>query len=144
MLEQLSKDCFIDALNDHDLEWAVLQGNPFSVEDALKLALEYEAFQRGRRGRYNEVQLFSTAPEWQEMGPETYRGNAQQATQSNQSTYSNRSEYKRAANGNGRRKQCNFCSCLGHDEVIVIKKIFRTIVPVTIVIHLDISYEIVR
>ena len=72
VLEQLPKDCFIDALNDHDLEWAVLQGKPFSVEDALKLALEYEAFQRGRRGRYNEVQLFSTAPERQEMGPEIY------------------------------------------------------------------------
>ena len=26
--EQLSKDCFIDALNDPDLEWAVLQGKP--------------------------------------------------------------------------------------------------------------------
>ena len=29
--EQLSKDCFIDALDDHDLEWAVLQGKPCSV-----------------------------------------------------------------------------------------------------------------
>ena len=114
--EQLSKDCFIDALNDHDLEWAVLQGKPFSVEDALKLALEYEAFQRGRRGRYNEVRPFSTAPEVQEMGPETHRGNAQQAAQSNQNGYSNRSEYKRGAKRNGQRKQCNFCRRLGHDE----------------------------
>ena len=56
----MSKDCFIDALNDHNLEWAVLQGKPHSVEDALKLALEYEAFQKGRRGRYGDVRPFST------------------------------------------------------------------------------------
>ena len=116
MREQLSKDCFIDALNDHDLEWAVLQGKHFSVEDALKLTLEYEAFQRGRRGRYNEVPPFSTAPEVQEMEPETHRGNAQQATQSNQNTYYNRSEYKTGAKRIGQRKQCNFCRRLGHDE----------------------------
>ena len=97
MREQLSKKSFIDALNDHDLEWAVLQGKPFSVEDALKLALEYEAYQRGRLGRYNEGPLFSTASEVQEMGPETYPGNAQQATKSSQNAYSNRSEYKRGA-----------------------------------------------
>ena len=30
--EQLSKDCFIDALNDHDLEWAFLQGKPHSLK----------------------------------------------------------------------------------------------------------------
>ena len=58
--EQLSKDCYIDALNDYDLEWAVLQGKSHSVEDALKLALEYEAFQQGRRGRYGDVRPFST------------------------------------------------------------------------------------
>ena len=34
--EQLSKDCFIDALNDPDLEWTVIQGKPKLVEDALK------------------------------------------------------------------------------------------------------------
>ena len=60
MQEQLSKDCFIDALNEYDLEWAVLQGKPHSVEDAMKLALEYEAFQRGRCGRYGDVRPFST------------------------------------------------------------------------------------
>ena len=57
--EQLSKDCFIDALNESDFEWAVLQGKPHSVEDAMKLALEYEAFQRGRCGRYGDVRPFS-------------------------------------------------------------------------------------
>ena len=50
--EQLAKDYFVDALNNHDLEWAVLRGKPESVENALKLALEYEAFLIGRRNTH--------------------------------------------------------------------------------------------
>ena len=57
--EQLSRDCFIDALNDPDLEWTVLQGKPNSVEHALKLALEYEAFLVGRRDGHVVSQHFN-------------------------------------------------------------------------------------
>ena len=46
--EKLAKDYFIDALNDHELEWNVLRGKPESVDNALKLALEYESFLIGR------------------------------------------------------------------------------------------------
>ena len=55
--EQLAKDYFIDALNDHDLEWTVLRGKPESVENALKLALEYEAFLIGRRNHASSPRL---------------------------------------------------------------------------------------
>ena len=48
---KLAMDGFIDALNDTELEWAVFQGKPNSIEDAVKLALEFEAFQTGRRKR---------------------------------------------------------------------------------------------
>ncbi|MCF1459047.1 MAG: hypothetical protein LPH21_16340 [Shewanella sp.] len=104
--EQLSKDCFIDALNDHDLEWAVLQGKPSTVEDALKLALEYEAFQKGRRGRYGDVRPFST--EGQDLKQETNRGVQQSPGVGG---YQNR-----GPNANGRRKKCTFCQRLGHLE----------------------------
>ena len=57
--EQLSKDYFIDALNDHELEWAVLRGKPESVDVALKLALEYESFLIGRRGKHASSQRFN-------------------------------------------------------------------------------------
>ena len=41
--EQLPKDCYIDSKDNADLEWSILQGNPKTVDDAVKLALEYEA-----------------------------------------------------------------------------------------------------
>ena len=64
--EQLSKDCFIDALNDPELEWTILQGKPNSVEHALKLALEYEAFLVGRRDGHVDSQHFkgSAVAQW--------------------------------------------------------------------------------
>ena len=50
--EQLSRDCFVDALNDKELEWTVYQGKPKTVDEAVQLALEYEAFQKGKQ-RYS-------------------------------------------------------------------------------------------
>lgn len=104
--EQLSKDCFIDALNDHDLEWAILQGKPRSVKDALKLALEYEAFQKGGRGRYGDVRSFSVQE--QVFAPATEGIKAQNGVPVGIGSA--------ASNENGRRKQCNFCQRTGHDE----------------------------
>ncbi|KAL3886126.1 hypothetical protein ACJMK2_026142 [Sinanodonta woodiana] len=37
--EQLARDCFLDALNDPEVEWAVHQGKPKSMDDAAHLAL---------------------------------------------------------------------------------------------------------
>lgn len=51
--EQLAKDCFIDSLSDAELEWAVYQGKPISLQQAVTLALECEAFQNGRKQRSN-------------------------------------------------------------------------------------------
>ena len=82
-------------MNDHDLEWAVLQGKPRSVEDALKLALEYEAFQKGRRGRYGDVRPFSV--QQQDLAPATEGSKAQKGV-----PVGIRSA---ASYGGGRRKQ---------------------------------------
>ena len=101
--EQLSKDCFIDALNDHDLEWAVLQEKPHSVEDALKLALEYEAFQKGRHGRYGDVRTFGTPR--QDLALGVNEGNGQDR--------GSVGGKNRGANVNSQRKQCNFSQTPG-------------------------------
>ena len=52
--DQITTDSFIESLNDQEMEWAVFQGRPKNLEDAVRLALEYEAFQQAR-GRRNRV-----------------------------------------------------------------------------------------
>ena len=47
--EQLARDCFVDSLNEAELEWRIFQGK--TIDDAVQIALEYEAFQNGRRKR---------------------------------------------------------------------------------------------
>lgn len=49
--DTLSKDCFIEALNDVDLELFICQKEPERLEDAVRIALKYEAFSQGRRKR---------------------------------------------------------------------------------------------
>ncbi|CAC5391200.1 unnamed protein product [Mytilus coruscus] len=47
--EQLACDCFIDSLNDVDMEWAIFQAKAKSINNAIQVALKYEAFQNDRR-----------------------------------------------------------------------------------------------
>ena len=61
--EQLPKDCYIDSMDNADLEWSILQGNPKTVDDAVKLALEYEAFQRGKRTSHSDFRPFRACEE---------------------------------------------------------------------------------
>jgi len=49
--EQLARDCFVDSLNEAELDWAIFQGKTKTIDDAVQIALEYEAFQNGRRKR---------------------------------------------------------------------------------------------
>ena len=46
--ESLAKDFFLDALNDKEMELAVFQSQARSLSDALRVAVEFEAF-RGSR-----------------------------------------------------------------------------------------------
>lgn len=121
---------FIDALNDHDLEWAVLQGKPHSIEDAIKLALEYEAFKRDRSGLYCDVRPFST--EDQDLKPDK---NGDSPQNQGVGVYQNN-----RSNANGRRKKRTFfVSTLVTLRVNVTRKeTFRIMVqePVIFVIHL--------
>ena len=43
--EALARDTFTDAINEADMEWTIFQGKPRGINDALRLSLEYEAFQ---------------------------------------------------------------------------------------------------
>jgi hypothetical protein len=49
--EQLVRDYFVDSLNEAELEWAIFQGKAKKFDDAVQIALEYEAFQNWRRRR---------------------------------------------------------------------------------------------
>ena len=40
---------FRNALNDHDLEWAIVQSTTESIDEALDLALRYEAYNMSNR-----------------------------------------------------------------------------------------------
>ena len=50
--DTLTKDAFIDALNDDDIEWFVRKGKSAASDGALQLALEYEVFQNERHRRH--------------------------------------------------------------------------------------------
>ena len=55
--DSIAKDAFIESLNSRDLELAVFQGRPRSLQDAVNIALEYEAFQvtRQKKSTYSAV-----------------------------------------------------------------------------------------
>ncbi|MCG8034213.1 MAG: hypothetical protein JAZ03_18850, partial [Candidatus Thiodiazotropha taylori] len=46
--DTLAKDCFVEALNDAELEMFVCQKEPETLEEAVRVALKYEAFSHSR------------------------------------------------------------------------------------------------
>ena len=46
--DTLSKDSFIEALNDVEMELFICQKEPVTIDDAVRLVLKYEAFTQGR------------------------------------------------------------------------------------------------
>ena len=49
--DTLSKDCFIEALNDADMKLFICQKEPETLDDAARIVLKYEVFSQGRRKR---------------------------------------------------------------------------------------------
>ena len=47
--DTLSKDSFIEALNDAEMELFIYQKEPATIDDSIRLALKYEAFTQVRR-----------------------------------------------------------------------------------------------
>ena len=66
MREIMAKDSFVDALNNADMEWSVFHGKPQTLCEAVTLALEYEAFHKGRLRR----KLEETGERWLEKKTE--------------------------------------------------------------------------
>ncbi len=55
--DSLAKDQFLDAFNDSDLKWKVYQSRPKTLDDALEIAVECEAFKiaENQRAGFNRV-----------------------------------------------------------------------------------------
>ena len=55
--DSIAKNAFIESLNSRDLELAVFQGRPRSLQDAVNIALAYQTFQvtRQKKSTYSAV-----------------------------------------------------------------------------------------
>jgi hypothetical protein len=51
MHEDLTKDQFIEALGDGEVRWSVFQARPKNITEALKVAMELEAFKESEKSR---------------------------------------------------------------------------------------------
>ena len=47
--EDIAKDAYIESLNSREIELAVFQGRPKTLQQAVNIAIEYEAFQATRQ-----------------------------------------------------------------------------------------------
>jgi hypothetical protein len=58
--DQLTLSAFVDSLGDTDLEWAVLQSKPETVEQAVAAAVEFESFKEAkqRKKRSEQTDLY--------------------------------------------------------------------------------------
>ena len=68
--DTLARDHFIDALVDSDIRWGVYQSRPLSLDDAVKTAMEYEAFRlaESQRSSKKSVRVVSGSVEEETMG----------------------------------------------------------------------------
>ena len=53
--EQLCKDCFVDALNDREIQWSIYQQSPKTMDETVQLAVKLEAFHKSTQ-RYSMPQ----------------------------------------------------------------------------------------
>lgn len=51
LLESLGRDHFVDALTDADTRWRIQQARPQSIDEAVRVAVELEAFQEAEKQR---------------------------------------------------------------------------------------------
>ena len=100
--DTLARNAFEDSLNDSDMEWAVRQGKPKTIESAIKLALEFEAF-RGSRKPLN--------PQW--LNKAAMRVQIEEPIQENKTgNYSQ----NRPRDPRRNQKLCIYCTKWGHLE----------------------------
>ena len=100
--DSLAYKCFRDALNDQDMEWAICQNTSENIDDALNLALKFEAFKVSRnKQRYQVRMQTETVPVRPEANVPQDRARAD--------------NYKpRYRDETDKNKRCFYCDRLGH------------------------------
>ncbi|KAL3862063.1 hypothetical protein ACJMK2_038690 [Sinanodonta woodiana] len=132
--EQLARDCFIDSLNDSELEWVVFQAKSQTVDDALRVGHEYEAFQKGRHGRLTikhgvrmqrevlnkENNMSMDKDEKSDKKDDMLREILKRIEQLENQNKSNKNPNKNKHNSN---MKCAYCGKLGHWESKCFKRL---------------------
>lgn len=119
MRDQLARDCFIDSLNDQEIEWAVHQERPRFVDDAVRLALEFEAFQNGRRQRMYQKQADVRMQQMSQktnMSPafdDSHLSDIRQISQNSWIVPNDRNKIK-FNNQSKNKGECHYCGYKGH------------------------------
>lgn len=125
--DSLGYKYFRDALNDREMEWAVCQGSGENVDEALNLALKYEAFKAGQnKGRSERLNLRQcTMVEEEETTPDLtqivkenveqieYLLRRMEATEDKEKNENKQSKYTQGQND----RNCFKCNKPGHRAV---------------------------
>lgn len=114
--EQLAKDCFIDSLGDAELEWAVYQGKPISLQQAVTLALECEAFQNGRKQRSNLKvnRAMNVVQNTENFGLQSQKSVVDPLCREIQSSQNSRRTYNNSDRQPKKKGACHYCGLNGH------------------------------
>ncbi|CAB4016943.1 Retrovirus-related Pol poly from transposon 412 [Paramuricea clavata] len=118
VLETLTKDQFIDALNDDEMRLRVAQARPTTLRAALGIALEIESFSLAARRRFRPVRTVHETPTktnaecFVDPEEETFKRNSEFLTELKKMTSELR-EVVRSVNRRGKRK-CWTCGSEDH------------------------------
>lgn len=114
--EQLAKDCFIDSLGDAELEWAVYQGKPISLQQAVTLALECEAFQNGRKQRSNLKvnRAMNVVQNTENFGLQSQKSVVDPLCREIQSSPNSKRTYNNGDRQSKKKGACHYCGLNGH------------------------------
>ena len=108
----LAYKCFRDALCDQNMEWAICQSANENIDEALNLALKFEAFTLGRDRKHNQALRFQ-----QEMGGDTQSVPVYAMNENSQNQ-------TRSVENNKSKKLCFYCDKPGHFQNKCRKRIY--------------------
>ncbi|MES9883163.1 MAG: C2HC-type zinc finger protein, partial [Sedimenticola sp.] len=127
--EQLCRDCFVDALNDKEIQWSIYQQSPKTMDESVHLAVKLEAFHastqrnsvppRGLRMQHEEREQDmyqisdrgrnTSRPEIADIVDRLAKMEVRVSSQTKAPTNQTQSSY-----GNKSRGKCHFCGKEGH------------------------------
>lgn len=112
--EQLAKDYFIDPLGDAELEWAVYQGKPISLQQAV--ALKCEAFQNGRKQRSNLKvnRAMNVVQNTKNFGHQSQKSVVDSICREIHSSPNSKRTYNNRERQSKKKGPCHYCGLNGH------------------------------